>query len=61
MFSVMCLQTVRKIMGAIVQVITYNEFLPNVIGPKYMRRYGLNLLKSGRYTGYSSHEDTSVM
>lgn len=48
-------------MGAMIQRITYNEFLPTVIGPKYMRLYGLNLENSGRYHSYSTSEDASIM
>ncbi|KAL7631961.1 UNVERIFIED_CONTAM: hypothetical protein RMT77_017717 [Armadillidium vulgare] len=36
-------QTVRKIIGALIQQITYSEFLPIVLGPNFMNRHGLTL------------------
>ncbi|KAF6029143.1 hypothetical protein EB796_012540 [Bugula neritina] len=54
-------QTTRKIIGAILQRITYNEFLPVVLGPQVMQKYNLNLLQSGRFTGYSNTVDAGIL
>ena len=40
-------QESKHIMGALVQHITYNEFLPMVLGKEIMDRHGLVLLKNG--------------
>uniref|UniRef100_T1KSA2 Uncharacterized protein n=1 Tax=Tetranychus urticae TaxID=32264 RepID=T1KSA2_TETUR len=45
-------QTGRKIVGALLQRVTYNEFLPRVLGIDYMNRYGLTLATSGYYEDY---------
>ncbi|KAI1303198.1 Peroxidasin -like protein [Halotydeus destructor] len=47
-------QNGRKIVGAIAQRITYNEFLPRVLGWDYLMKFKLNLLTSGYYDGYDS-------
>lgn len=48
-------QTVRKIIGALVQQITYGEFLPRLLGMDYMDRFEL-ILKSTDYTDdYDPH------
>ncbi|XP_074603840.1 uncharacterized protein LOC141857262 [Brevipalpus obovatus] len=48
-------QTARKIVGAMVQRINYNEFLPRVLGLEYMRKYDLFPLNSGYFTGYDDN------
>jgi len=50
----------RLIIAAIHQVITYNEYLPSLVGPLYMKRYGINLARSGYFYGYDASIDASV-
>ncbi|OAD55747.1 Chorion peroxidase [Eufriesea mexicana] len=45
-------QESRRIVGAIVQHITYREFLPIVLGQDVMKIFDLELLKKGYYEGY---------
>lgn len=53
-------QEARRIVVAETQHITYNEFLPVVLGDKLMRKYGLNLQKSGYYKGYNEKINAGV-
>ncbi|XP_019613501.1 PREDICTED: thyroid peroxidase-like [Branchiostoma belcheri] len=42
----------RKIVGALMQKITYGEDLPYVLGPDAMTKFHLTLLQSGFFSGY---------
>lgn len=46
-------QETRKIVGAMIQHITYREFLPIVLGQEVMRLFDLEPLKKGYFKGYS--------
>lgn len=45
-------QESRRIVGALIQHITFAEFLPRVLGPEVMKENSLDLLQSGYFTGY---------
>ncbi|XP_011866914.1 PREDICTED: uncharacterized protein LOC105561494 isoform X2 [Vollenhovia emeryi] len=45
-------QETRRLVGAVVQHITYREFLPIVLGPQVMKIFDLEVLKKGYYEGY---------
>lgn len=49
----------RKIVSAQLQLITYNEFLPRVLGIEYMNKYDLSLLKEGYYEKYDKQCDAT--
>nr|XP_022303075.1 thyroid peroxidase-like [Crassostrea virginica] len=53
----------RRLLGAITQHITYNEWLPRVIGPQYMAQYSLNSLPLGLESYYSYYDtaDPSIL
>ncbi|KAK3609599.1 hypothetical protein CHS0354_038598 [Potamilus streckersoni] len=44
----------RKIVGAMLQHITYKEYLPEILGDAIMNLYDLNPLTSGYFNGYDS-------
>lgn len=50
----------RRIVGALLQKITYAEFLPYVLGEEALDHYELRLLTDGFYTGYDMAVDPSV-
>ena len=45
-------QTTRKIMGAIIQQITYGEFFPRLMGMQLMDRFEMSLKSTGYFEGY---------
>ncbi|OQV26126.1 Peroxidasin [Hypsibius exemplaris] len=53
-------QETRRILGAMFQHITFNEFLPVVLGRDIMNQFGLNLLSTGYYNGYSDQVNPSI-
>merc|ERR1711944_230129 len=53
-------QETRHINAAMVQHITYNEFLPMVLGKEVMQRHGLILQKDGYFNGYDAYTNPSV-
>ena len=50
-----CLQETRHIIAALVQQVTYNEFLPMVLGKEVMHAHDLVLLKDGYFDGYDRY------
>ncbi|XP_022242090.1 chorion peroxidase-like [Limulus polyphemus] len=53
-------QESRRIVGAMTQHITYNEFLPVVLGELVMKVYGLTLKPRGHYTKYDPTVNAGV-
>nr|XP_046910978.1 peroxidase-like [Dermatophagoides farinae]XP_046910979.1 peroxidase-like [Dermatophagoides farinae] len=53
-------QETRRIIGAQMQMITYNEFLPIVLGKNAMNFYKLNVLQNG-VTTYDSNVNPSII
>lgn len=50
----------RKIVSAIIQSITFREYLPFLVGPKHMKRFGLSLVDDGFWNGYDYRYDASI-
>lgn len=46
-------QETRHIMGGAWQYIVFNEYLPIVLGPIYIKKFGLQLLDTGYFKGVS--------
>lgn len=53
-------QESRRIFIAIFQHISFNEWLPVILGRKTMNRFGLDLLEDGFYTGYDPKINPSI-
>ncbi|XP_018575206.1 uncharacterized protein LOC108913999 [Anoplophora glabripennis] len=53
-------QETRKIVYALVQHITYREFLPIVLGPEVMDLFELRLVRKGYYTQYDSKVNPTI-
>ncbi|XP_054007680.1 uncharacterized protein LOC128891843 [Hylaeus anthracinus] len=53
-------QESRRIVGAIIQHVTYREFLPIVLGPDVMKIFKLEVLKKGYYDGYDPTVNPTV-
>ncbi|XP_067938459.1 chorion peroxidase-like [Watersipora subatra] len=53
-------QETRKIVGGILQRLTYAEWLPVIVGKKLMKHYGLAIRDQGRFNGYLEHVDPSI-
>lgn len=53
-------QETRRIIGAIIQHITYREFLPLVLGDEVCKLFDLDLMKSGYYQKYSNRVNPGI-
>ena len=51
-------QEVRRVVIAIMQHITYYEYLPTLLSPNTMKKYNLNFI--GYYTRYNSTIDPRI-
>lgn len=54
-------QEARRIVAALVQHITYNEWLPIALGRTVMQQHGLLLQQSGHCTGYDPDLNPSIL
>ncbi|KAH8388504.1 hypothetical protein KR093_008024, partial [Drosophila rubida] len=54
-------QEARRINIAIVQHITFNEFLPILLGKEVMEKFGLVLQKDGYWDGYDSNVNPGII
>ncbi|KAK3911279.1 Peroxidase [Frankliniella fusca] len=53
-------QEVRHILAAVMQHVSFNEFLPLLLGRKAMRKHGLALLEKGTSDAYNASLDASI-
>ena len=56
----MLLQETRHIIAAVIQHITYNEFLPMLLGKDVMFKHGLESQTEGYFDGYDSDTNSSA-
>ncbi|CAI6367680.1 unnamed protein product [Macrosiphum euphorbiae] len=54
-------QEARRIVIAEIQHITYNEFLPTLLGKGVMEKFGLLLQKEGYWDGYDSNVNPNIL
>ncbi|XP_019638393.1 PREDICTED: peroxidasin homolog [Branchiostoma belcheri] len=50
----------RHIVGALMQKITYGEFLPRVVGPDAMTKFHLTLATNGYFSGYDASVNPTI-
>ncbi|KAL3886204.1 hypothetical protein ACJMK2_026213 [Sinanodonta woodiana] len=50
----------RKIVGAMLQHITYKEYLPEILGDALMNTYGLKPLTNGYFNGYTNSVNPAI-
>ncbi|XP_078681743.1 myeloperoxidase-like [Branchiostoma floridae x Branchiostoma belcheri] len=50
----------RKIVGALMQKISYGEDLPHVLGPAAMTKFHLTILQSGFFSGYDASVNPTI-
>jgi peroxidase len=53
-------QHARRILSATTQHITFNEFLPRILGRDFIHKFGLELLPQGYYGQYEEHCDSTI-
>nr|XP_039255236.1 lactoperoxidase-like [Styela clava] len=54
------IQETKAILASVLQLITFKEFLPVVIGEKHMDRFNLNILEKGYWHGYDASVDATM-
>ena len=50
----------RRYIGAVIQHITYNEWLPIILGPRVLEIFELKLLPRGYYRGYNDSVNPTI-
>ena len=50
----------RRLVGALMQHITYNEWLPIILGPRVLEIFELRLLARGHYRGYNDSVNPTI-